>query len=80
MESKEKRELCIHLLDYATDYSKIMHVFNKPLQQKYGRQRNLITPVFQLGDKLKLKHGNCGYAKRPSCVEYSVWGQLRSVI
>ena len=57
-------------------------MFNKPLQQKYGRQRKLnyrytsIPSVVQLGEKVEL------IAKTPerSCVEYSVWRQSRGVV
>ena len=64
--SKEKREFCMHLLDFATDYIKIMRqLFTKPLQQKYGHQRKLnytsIPSAFSLETKLNLllKHWNC---------------------
>ena len=85
VESKEKREFCMHLLDFATDYIKM---FNKPLQQKYGRQRKLnyrytsIPSVFSLAKQLNLllKHWYCGHVTGWSCVEYSVWGQSRAVI
>ena len=63
-------------------------MFNKPLQQKYGRQRKLnyrytsIPSVFSLAEKLNLllKHRNCGHIKGRSYVEYSVWGQSRGVV
>ena len=64
-------------------------MFNiKPLQQKYGRQRELnyrytsIPSVFSLAIKLNLllKDRNCGNVTGRSCVEYSVWGQLRGVV
>ena len=55
-------------------------MFNKPLQQKYGRQRKLnywytrIPSVFSLAKKfnLLLKHWNCGQVTGRSCVEHSV--------
>ena len=63
-------------------------MFNKPLQQKYGRPRKLnyrytsMPSVFSLAKKLNLllKHRNCGHVKARSCVEYSVWGQSRGVV
>ena len=63
-------------------------MFNKPLQQKYGRQRKLnyrytsIPSVFSLAKKLNLllKHRNCDHVTGRSCVEYSVWGQTRGVV
>ena len=62
-------------------------MFNKPLQQKYGRQRKLnyryisIPSVFSLAKKVEL------IAKTPELwshqgsvmAEYSVWGQSRGV-
>ena len=62
-------------------------MFNKPLQQKYGRQRKLnyryisMPSVFSLAKKLNLllKHRYCGHVTGRSCVEYSVWGQSRGV-
>ena len=56
-------------------------MFNKPLQQKYGRQRKLnywYTSIpsisIQLGKKVELiaKHRNCGLVRGWSCVEHSV--------
>ena len=55
MESKEKRELCIHLLHSATNYN-----------VKYGRQHKLnynsMPSAFSLAQKLSLlqRHRNCG--------------------
>ena len=55
MESKEKRELCIHLLHSATNYN-----------VKYGRQHKLnynsMPSAFSLAKKLNLlvRHRNCG--------------------
>ena len=61
---------------------------NKPLQQKYGRQRKLnyrytsIPSVFSLAKKLNLllKHRNCGHVTGWSCGEYSVCGQSRGMV
>ena len=88
MEFKEKSELCIHLLDSETDYIKIMSHVNKPLQQKYGRQRKLnyrytsIPSAFSFAKKLNLllKHRNCGHVTGRSGVEYSVSGQSCAVV
>ena len=55
VESKEKRELCIHLLHSATNYN-----------VKYGRQHKLnynsMPSAFSLAQKLSLlqRHRNCG--------------------
>ena len=55
VESKEKRELCIHLLHSATNYN-----------VKYGRQHKLnynsMPSAFSLAKKLSLlqRHRNCG--------------------
>ena len=63
-------------------------MFNKPLQQKYGRQRKLnyrytsIPSVFSLAKKLNLllKHRNCGHVTGRSGVfslETITWCGLR---
>ena len=63
-------------------------MFNKPLQQKYGRQRKLnyrytsIPSAFSFAKKLNLllKHRNCGHVTGRSGVEYSVSGQSCGVV
>ena len=67
MESKEKRELCIHLLHSATNYIKTMrHWLINPFNVKYGRQHKLnynsMPSAFSLAKKLNLlqRHRNCG--------------------
>ena len=67
VESKEKRELCIHLLHSATNYIKTMRYWLiSPFNVKYGRQHKLkynsMPSAFSLAKKLNLlqRHRNCG--------------------
>ena len=62
MESKEKKELCMHLFDSTTGYIILINLFNV----KYGRQHKLnynsMPSAFSLAKKLNLlvRHRNCG--------------------
>ena len=62
VESKEKKELCMHLFDSATGYIILINLFNL----KYGRQHKLnynsMPSAFSLAKKLNLlvRHRNCG--------------------
>ena len=67
VESKEKRELCIHLLHSATNYIKTMRYWLiSPFNVKYGRQHKLkynsMPSAFSLAKKLNLlqRHRNWG--------------------
>ena len=71
VESKEKRELCMHLPQQK--YGR---------QRKLNYRYTSIPSVFSLAKQLNLllKHWYCGHVTGWSCVEYSVWGQSRAVI
>ena len=71
VESKEKRELCMHLPQQK--YGR---------QRKLNYRYTSIKSVFSLAKRLNLllKHRNCGHVTGRSCLEYSVWGQSRGVV